>query len=388
MKLCRFKAGTDDDGVQLYEMRPRTIWRGAPARAGRGHLATFLVSIPHQMGDPLADTWDHLKGTFSRVLSGAGWARDCERFDIVGYHAAHEPTVGRNGWHPHGHGLLFLDRELTEAERVELADRMHERSVAYAEAHGLRPPARALSVVSPVRDEEQIALYLAKVNPEDYPSETAARGRAAELANGETERLGYEIARGDLKLGTTDDAGRYRGLAPMELAALACESKPHRRLWAEFERASKGRWSVYPSRNLRRLYPEALQEMSDEEAAAQQARTEQTRWLEIEPVEWQACASETGQTAYLRMAMEISTTAARAFLLSCLKRYVTRCLSASMGAAVEAERDGRRGSQTWQAARYHQARDALSDRLRLPAPSRPLAELARAERATAERAPP
>lgn len=78
-----------------------------------GGVAFLTLTQMHQLEDSLDELWSRLEGGWSPVTHGAAWARDKASFGILGHvrvtEIVHQPC---NGWHPHYHVVLFLDRPL------------------------------------------------------------------------------------------------------------------------------------------------------------------------------------------------------------------------------------------------------------------------------------
>lgn len=74
-----------------------------------GSVGLVTLTVQHSVADSCADTLERLQRLNDRVNSGKRAKAFRERFGVLGQIKAVEFTVGRNGWHPHIHALLFCD---------------------------------------------------------------------------------------------------------------------------------------------------------------------------------------------------------------------------------------------------------------------------------------
>lgn len=254
-----------------------------------GHAVMFLtLTMRHHAGHRLADLLETISPAWNRLTSGAGsawnglhgkprfyrggkadhamavledgdetfigqysrWsAGDAALYGIRGFCRLVEVKHGRNGWHPHIHALLFLERPLTDEQTADLRGRLFGRwqkeldrlgfSVLEGVGLDLRPVTR-----------DGIAAYFAK---NTYALEP---GRAAyEVTGSTTKQLG--------KGGETP----FQFLARMfDPATLEVTDRGLLRLWHEWEQASKGRRQLTWSRGMRDLL-ELEKEREDTELA-------------------------------------------------------------------------------------------------------------------------
>ena len=205
----------------------------------RGGSVYFMTAtVPHSHVDSLTDTLGLLTSMWSEASSGRSWATWRKANGVVGVIRSVEITYGdRNGWHPHIHALLFVAPGVV-FDGAGLALRWRGRF----DAHGIggKWVPHVSADVRPVdmRDRSEIGGYLAKVQG----------GWGA----------GLELARGDLKRG---------GVTADQLLELASTGQScWVELWAEYERATKGRRFIVWSRGLRAEV--GVDGISDEEAAA------------------------------------------------------------------------------------------------------------------------
>jgi hypothetical protein len=76
-----------------------------------GHgLVMVTLTFPHHFGMPLAGLWSMVSAGLRFVRSGRPYQRIKAGLGILHSVRALEVTVGLNGWHPHVHLLLLLDK--------------------------------------------------------------------------------------------------------------------------------------------------------------------------------------------------------------------------------------------------------------------------------------
>lgn len=227
-KVARTRSEEVQDAVRAWQ-----------AAGGTVVLATLTLS--HGVRHRLADTWDAVGHGWASVRNGAGWKADCREFRIGGYVRVVEVTRGRHGWHPHVHVLLFVTGTATDEEAEALRGRLFARwskrlarkDLGYKtlefDRHG-NPVAVDVRVAKP-HDVAYLAEYLAKFG---YAPKGTADGSTTSWD------LAREVSRGDLK------KGRSGSRTPWEILESAAtgqdwQARKDRRLWAEWELASRGR---------------------------------------------------------------------------------------------------------------------------------------------------
>jgi hypothetical protein len=65
-----------------------------------GGLTMVTLTLPHTLGDSLADLLDAMGDAWSLLASGGTWQKYRHRWGVAGYIRALEFTHGEAGWHP------------------------------------------------------------------------------------------------------------------------------------------------------------------------------------------------------------------------------------------------------------------------------------------------
>jgi len=207
---------------------------------GGGGALLVTLTLRHHRGDTLSSRLDPVARSMRDVLAGDPWQRRKSALGYVGVMKAVEITHGANGWHPHSHSIMLLERPATENERCDLSSWMYGRWSSIAQRRGLGSITRANGVdVRPVTDAGNLSDYLTVVEG----------GWSA----------GLELARTDRK-----------GRSPFELLRQVLETGDARTaaLWREYEAATFGKRAIVWSRGLRELLCGNELETADEELAA------------------------------------------------------------------------------------------------------------------------
>lgn len=214
---------------------------------GEGRAALFgTLTLRHKRRDGLADLLAAIGPAWNRTTSGAGvtWngskakkadreIGDKARFGIRGVTRVVEIKDGANGWHPHVHFIMFLERELSPREVLDLESRLFARWEAALADEGYSVVREVGIDLRPVRDAgDVLAAYFTK----GATYATSPGAAAYEVTGSVTKREGKG------------------GCTPFELLR-AAQGGDERALarWWEYEAATKGRRQLTWSRGLREL---------------------------------------------------------------------------------------------------------------------------------------
>lgn len=263
-------------------------------------LGFFTFTMRHRRTQPLDLLWSGAQRAWKRAISGKGWSTAVDRCGVVGWVRVWEVTDGRNGWHPHLHGVVVLRAGSTAADLDEVCRGMFRRWRAGLIAAGLETPRMAgqeWHLVAGADAGASIGDYLAKLG-RSGPASPEALG--LELTHVQPGRARAEL-RTQPVWSILDDV--------MEGEAVAV------RRWHEWERVSKGKRQVGWSKDLRSLLA-VPDERSDEDLAAEEIGTERDTLVMIDRAGWQAMigkpwrlplvldAAESGGLAALRSLLD------------------------------------------------------------------------------------
>lgn len=228
--------------------------------AAGGGLLFLTLTLRHHLAEGLDGLLDGLQESMRGTFSGAPWQRWAKRIGYSGRIASREITYGQNGWHPHGHLLLFLDAPLDQLQVVELEAWIGARWQRMVSARGLQlPDLDHGSKLEVVQNGDGAGLYLAKLQ------ESASV--ALELSWIEAKR-----SRG--------------GLMPFEILDAASQGERDAlALWWEYEAVTKGRKCITWSPGLRDRLGLG-EERSDEEIAEDDQTSEESLLLVVTQRDW------------------------------------------------------------------------------------------------------
>lgn len=208
--------------VCVAERRGRYAWQindvAGQLRASRGvvtYMATF--TLRHGVSDSLTETGHGIRRAWQAMCSGRAW-KDLRTELGASYIVAEETTHGKNGWHPHLHVLLFLERQdalALEHLRWRLFDRWRKCVVRH---------------VGVAHEPEWQAFDISECHDSEYVS-----------------KLGLEMADPGTKHGK---AGR----TPLQLLKDGLEGDEQAlRLYHDFEKIMRGRRDLTWSKDLQPL---------------------------------------------------------------------------------------------------------------------------------------
>jgi len=200
-------------------------------------MATYTCS--HQIGMPLHKLLHGLVKAYGKVFEGGWWSRTKQDWMIEGAVRATEITWGENGWHPHFHVLLFVNKEVlgddyagSPAEYVqsllpEISDRWLDKLKAVG-LSGQAPHAFDLRA-----GDKQVSDYIAKWGK--MPKEWSVDGSAWEVSHAVTKSA----------------TGGHFG--PLEILFKSAHDDKFKGLFKEYHNATKGRSQIHWSKGLKAL---------------------------------------------------------------------------------------------------------------------------------------
>jgi hypothetical protein len=128
-----------------------------------GRILFLTGTFPHDACDSLERGIAAVAGAWRYVRQGRA-AQAAADLGLKGYVRAIDLTVTRNGWHPHVHALLFLERDPTDAEVAQLHDVMFARWRSYVTRAGYRTPHAARFKLERPRCAVSAARYVSEVS--------------------------------------------------------------------------------------------------------------------------------------------------------------------------------------------------------------------------------
>lgn len=225
----------------------------------RGHSVVFMtLTLRHKKRNNLAELWDALSYCWRGITGTASWRGgvrmigDKERFGIEHFVKSVELTHGlKNGFHPHLHVVLFLNKVLSDDELAVLRNRFYERWSNAALRKGLDAPTKVRGidikqVVSGAESLKKLASYLAK---------------------GNVGKLSYEVADGAMKIAKGDNRTMFQVLGDLGVRKTTRDLA----IWREYERVSTGRRQISWSKGAKDFFgvadlDDAAAELLDEKA--------------------------------------------------------------------------------------------------------------------------
>ena len=251
---CGSSKGCARCGAVIRSVKGEEIQYFSAAHLDRGRCLLFLtLTVPHEHGEDLEPLLEGLQRAWSKTIAGRPWMGFKRQYGVLGQIKVVEVTLGRNGWHPHLHVLLFVDRPPLDPEGDDvrameawLASKWHVMVDRWIGGRRTLPGvgAKLLVVNGGVGAKETtLATYLAKIS--------------------------WEMTRADLKV---DEAERWSSRTPWQVgidAYLYGDTKDIA-AWCEWVRASKGTRIYDRSPSLADHYgTPATEAKTDEELAAQ-----------------------------------------------------------------------------------------------------------------------
>lgn len=253
-------------------------------REKKGQVLFWTLTFPHSRYDDLSEILSRFLAAIRLMNSTRGYKDVRRRFGVVGYVRALEVTHSeRNGWHPHAHILLFLERELTGKAFGELYLELHRLWSSAVQAKGLDMPRMGVGshlLVATGSVEDTVAAYFAKwgVQPTKVPRWTSAH----ELTKASSKR------------------GRAAGRSPWDLLreVLADDSEASGRLFAEYAGAFKGKRQLTWTPGLRAALGLVV-ELTDEELAAAPSEDDCQALMTFDVTTWRRIVRADAQCAIL-----------------------------------------------------------------------------------------
>jgi len=104
--------------------RRRALWDEAIAGWDRGSILFATFTTNHKRHESLEQVLSGITLALSKLRRSYGWKQFKQAYDVAGLVRSLEVTYStRNGWHPHFHALIFLNRFLGEVNSARSAIR-------------------------------------------------------------------------------------------------------------------------------------------------------------------------------------------------------------------------------------------------------------------------
>lgn len=265
------------------------------------NLSVFLVTltVPHGIGDDIKDLLSRLQKALKTLSSGKyaikGQLKKLFKLEMAGYVRTLEVTYGLNGFHPHYHILLFMERPLDSYGRPyhlsqSLIDYVYTHAWRRAcELSGLPAPSDKHGVT--VEDGSMAAKYVTKWGLEDEMTKTISK------------------------------KGKRHGLTPWGLLraildddSSIVEPSHAEKLFRVYADAFKNQRQLFWSVGLRkRLLPENV-ELSDKELVDQEQDVNSDLLSGVSDVQWKQIHDYRKQADLLNIADDGNPNAVRVFL--------------------------------------------------------------------------
>lgn len=231
----------------VRRVRSEEIQQAATQHLSQGAGLLFATfTIRHDRTMSLKDSLSTLKEAYRYVTSTRAFKDWKQEAGLIGDITATEITIGQNGWHPHMHRLLFLDKPASSQDLNRLKKDLYFMWARAVEKVGGQPVSwEAFDIQLISTGQENLASYIAKVH--------------------EPDRIGLELSLSDIKTGRATGS-----LTPFQLLDL--DTPEAARLWHEYVAATKGRAAIRWSRGLRARLGMQKEETDQEIAEDLQAK--------------------------------------------------------------------------------------------------------------------
>jgi hypothetical protein len=265
---------------KISERRRQEVARAIKQAKALG-LAVRLVTltVPHGMGDDVADIADRMMKAWTRLWQGRQGQAFKLALGLWGHIRALEVTHGANGFHPHFHVLMFYHPEQTkDVEWIKFPERWR----AVAMRAGL--PSPSLQRGCDIEDGEHAERYVAK----------GVWGLESEVTKGHVKR------------------GKCGSRTPFDLLRDYMKGdKQAGAIWRTYALAFEGRRQLYWSNGLKKLLQ--IADLTDEELAHKPDDEQSLVLALITPPQWKLIYRRHMESAVLDLA-ETSVDALRRFL--------------------------------------------------------------------------
>lgn len=216
------------------------------------HVAMLTLTIPHYLGDNLKELLSKMKKSKNYLFTNRNsreWFAD--QFPIVGEITATEVKYSdRNGFHPHLHILLFLDREYQKEDIQRIEGEIYDFWAEKCVKRGLGKPSR----------KHGVDLKMEKTGEQTFASYIAKWGLASELTQSH-----MKIGKRNMQSLTMWEV--------LELSKMEVSTKDkYSHIFRTYAKAFKGARQIRPSNGLMEFL--GLKDIEEDEDLANQKEEE------------------------------------------------------------------------------------------------------------------
>lgn len=250
--------------ARITNQRREELSKALAAAKLKGYFPVLITyTLRHTQRDRLEHVLDGLLDAMRCFKSGRGYQDIKFEYSILGMIKALETTFGENGWHPHAHELLILEKPLSDQEITGLRKWYTDRWITSLRKLGFDASyAHGLDVRTANSD---IADYIAKY------------GREPERMTWQVE---HEIAKAPAKSAHRD------GLTPFQLLeAYDCGDDRAGRLFLEYATIIAKKRQLVWSAGLRELL-QLPPELADEQLPLEEETADVETVLTFTPDQW------------------------------------------------------------------------------------------------------
>ena len=126
---------------KISSTRAQEITEATCMHVADGGWGLFLtLTFSHKKKDNLSTILEAQSKAHSSMCNSTRYKKLMARFGSIGSIKALEVTHGKNGWHPHSHEVIFIDRKINQAELKEFKQTVFELWSYYCVKFGLGKP--------------------------------------------------------------------------------------------------------------------------------------------------------------------------------------------------------------------------------------------------------
>ena len=268
LQKCKDLWGCSICASTITERRAKNLEKLFTAvRADRGDVVHVAFTVRHSRNQSLAEVKEALRTCRDKFTSCRAARKLYKKYGVVETVTGHEITYSlANGWHPHDHAALILEKRLSDEQFAEMESDFKELWVEITGIHG--GDANYRYGVKLSRDHDAgLGGYLAKSGRDE-------------------KRTSWSIAREIAKAPSKSKTRSDKGVTPFQLLDLyETGDKRAGRLFQEYARTMRGSRQLVPSKGIKAKYGIDLNSI---EELPQDSDYE--KLLALEKIVWQALA--------------------------------------------------------------------------------------------------